>query len=547
MHKETPEQAEIKGAHIDLKEVISIQAYAGTGKTYILKELAKRLQRTHPTWSILYLAFNSDIVKEAREVFPRNVAVMTTHSLANRAVGFKYFKANKVAGGVRKTTIRSACREWVALVAAGDITYKDPVHKLWCDTTRDIEWGLSNTVWATLNKYLYSGEAHIEKDHICPIEMSNVTCVIKHATIIKMAEYLWERMQDLEDTFKITHDGYLKLYQLSTPQLHLKHQVIMFDEAQDANGATLSILDNAECCRIYVGDPHQQIYSWRGSINAFGHIAETTTQEYRLSQSFRFGRSIARYATGILYAWKQEDLPVKGSDGAGGVATLNTTQQQGVLDIKHTYLCRLNSSIFRRAVSYLDHCKFGFAGEKSKHKDLFNDILDVYYLHIQDYANIKSPFIRGYGSFEALQVYAIQSEDYEITGLCTIVKTYHSNIPSLLNRIWEQALPEKAAHITLTTGHRSKGREWPYVVICEDFADKFREKRSKPGEERSVEVSPCRYSYERTEEANLLYVAITRAQHTVYLPEVVADMIKDHVKYSEQVRGDKLPEADYDK
>jgi hypothetical protein len=528
MHKETEEQTLIKRCPIDSNEIISIQAYAGAGKTYILKQLARRLQREFPTWKILYLAFNRDIVTSARQEFPRNVNVMTTHSLANRAVGRKYFDANKISTNIRKTTIRKVCSDWCTEVMSGAIKYEEDVHKLWCRTNTVIEWNLSNTVWSTLNTFLYSGDPEIDVEHVPAIDYSGIQCVVKKSTLVCMAQHMWARMQDLEDSFKMTHDGYLKLYQLSGPELHKDYQVILFDEAQDANGATLSIVEQAKCCKIYVGDPHQQIYSWRGSINAFSKIEETKTQDYRLSQSFRFNTSIAQYATRVLYAWKEEEVPVQGQEGAGGVGILTPEQEKGVLNIKHTYLCRLNSSIFRKAVSCLDKYPFGFAGQKEKYKDLFQDILDVYFLSKGRITEIKSIFIKNFRSFESIQVYAAQSHDYEISGLCSVVKTYGDHLPTLLDRIWEQALPEERAHIILTTGHRSKGREWPYVVLCSDFMEKFREKGGTPG----TALAPCRYSYEKTEEANLLYVAITRAQHSVYLPELLKDMILTHYEYS---------------
>ncbi|APS68750.1 hypothetical protein AVI55_16905 (plasmid) [Piscirickettsia salmonis] len=43
-------------------------------------------------------------------------------------------------------------------------------------------------------------------------------------------------------TIGITHDGYLKLYQLSKPILN-QYDFIMLDEAQDANPAILDIFE----------------------------------------------------------------------------------------------------------------------------------------------------------------------------------------------------------------------------------------------------------------------------------------------------------------
>ena len=44
---------------------------------------------------------------------------------------------------------------------------------------------------------------------------------------------LWTEMKNLNNsTIGMTHDGYLKLYQLSSPRLH-QYDIILIDEAQD--------------------------------------------------------------------------------------------------------------------------------------------------------------------------------------------------------------------------------------------------------------------------------------------------------------------------
>ena len=55
-----------------------VEAKAGSGKTSTLVEVA----RANPDKRFLYLAFNKAIVNEAKDKFPKNVVVKTTHSLA---------------------------------------------------------------------------------------------------------------------------------------------------------------------------------------------------------------------------------------------------------------------------------------------------------------------------------------------------------------------------------------------------------------------------------------------------------------------------------
>ena len=47
---------------------------------------------------------------------------------------------------------------------------------------------------------------------------------------------------------------------------------------------------------IYVGDAHQQIYAWRGAVNA---MQQLPMPESRLTTSFRFGEEIADVANNL--------------------------------------------------------------------------------------------------------------------------------------------------------------------------------------------------------------------------------------------------------
>ena len=83
----------------------------------------------------------------------------------------------------------------------------------------------------------------------------------------------------------------------------------MFDEAQDADPIMLNVLNNQSAQVIYVGDRHQQIYAFRGAVNAMQSLE---IPETRLSQSFRFGQDIADLANTILFNVLDEEIPLRG-------------------------------------------------------------------------------------------------------------------------------------------------------------------------------------------------------------------------------------------
>ena len=76
----TKEQKHIINISKKLKsnEILSIEACAGSGKTFTLKQIA--LNNTSKKF--LYLAFNKAIVEESSSKFPNNVELKTLHSLA---------------------------------------------------------------------------------------------------------------------------------------------------------------------------------------------------------------------------------------------------------------------------------------------------------------------------------------------------------------------------------------------------------------------------------------------------------------------------------
>lgn len=67
--------------------------------------------------------------------------------------------------------------------------------------------------------------------------------------------------------------GYLKLFQLSGVNFadcaYRHWDVVLIDEAQDLSLAIIDLVKKAtSCAKIIVGDPNQQIYSFRGATNA---------------------------------------------------------------------------------------------------------------------------------------------------------------------------------------------------------------------------------------------------------------------------------------
>jgi UvrD-like helicase family protein len=113
------------------------------------------------------------------------------------------------------------------------------------------------------------------------------------------AEALWKNICKPNSTAPVTHDCYLKLFYLQGRELAPRDWTVMLDEAQDADPVILGLLERHRGARIIVGDKYQQLYQWRGAVNALSRM-HSDSAELSLTQTFRFGSGAAAWANQVL-------------------------------------------------------------------------------------------------------------------------------------------------------------------------------------------------------------------------------------------------------
>ena len=448
----TQEQQAIISCQADL---ITVNAFAGTGKTSTLEAFAL----AKPEKRMLYVAFNKAIQTEAERRVPGNVECRTTHSLAMRAVGKHY--RHKLVEKLRLPAIISA------LNLPPDYQVAEAIHK-------------------TLIRFLASDK------------QAAAEAVDPHANsawlLAEYTNHLWAMMCDKnDDRIGMLHDGYLKLYQLSRP--HLSYDYILFDEAQDANPATTDILVNQACAKVFVGDRHQQIYQFRGAINAMNRLKG---EQFYLTNSFRFGQRIADAGNRVLAA-KNEPRQIKGLRGPGHIGEVNRKERYAII-------CRTNATVFEEAVSVHKYKKIHFMGGIAGYR--FDRLEDGYHLQTGRLDLIKDNYIRSFGTFAELSRCVAETEDPELRNLQRTVSEYGRQIPALTRVIREKAVDSSTeADIIITTAHKAKGAEFTQVKLAEDFIDLA---------DYDNMVESGKYKRQELEaELNLLYVAVTRAVKTL--------------------------------
>ena len=431
---------------------IRVLAFAGTGKTTTLVGYARAR-----TAKMLYVAYNKAIQLEATRKFPTNVVCRTAHSLAYAVFGRPY--AHKL-GNMR----------------VGDVA----------ETLR-LSYPQAAMVLTTVNNYFNSADDRIGTAHL-PSDANRNNAMEIH-NVISGAELLWRDMRDLDKpSCPLPHDGYLKLYALSRPTLPT--EVVLFDEAQDANPVISSIVLGHPGPLCITGDSHQSIYQWRGAKDCLADLQGAET--YALTKSFRFGRGIAGVANHLLgYLGESRQI-----EGAGQYA-----ESRMEIDRSRPFavVARTNMSIIQAAIETLQHRlrSFYVGGVENVKLSLIND---GYLLYCGNKSRVQDRFIQKFSSLSALSEYATQAKDSEMGLLVKLVSTYTHAIPGLLDDIRKFAVDDQgAAQRIFTTAHRSKGLEFDQCLLCDDFADLLSEGRPIPLKDID------------TQEVNLHYVAATRA------------------------------------
>ena len=482
--KLTAEQEAILATQQDVK----INAVAGSGKTSTIVAYAKNCSSTK---NLLYLAFNKSVKIEATQKFAQenldNVQVETAHSLAYKNVvrknnyelqsnGYKSYEIAKILN------IRSGSKKHSDLVMANHVA---KYAALFCNSAAQ-KVGELNYLQTITN------------------EESQEFINAHHQQIYTLTRTFLAKMNSGE--IPITHDFYLKKYQLTKPTLY--YDYIFFDEGQDASPAMLDVFKRQQATKILVGDTHQQIYGWRNAVNS---LENTDFQELRLSTSFRFSPQIATLAHKILL-WKKHlgqdpDVKLFGR----GKHTANK--------VKAT-IARTNLGLLLRAIEFIKENKnikhIYFEGNLNSYTyaDDGASLYDVLNLQNGKKRLVRDPIIKQMSSIEDLEEYIKQTDDVQLGLMLEIVKEYGNEIPKILQDLKDKHVANEDKHkaqMIFSTVHRCKGMEYDSVQLVNDFVG---EERLKVLIEKE-DADPSRLN----EEVNLLYVAVTRTRNHLYIPE----------------------------
>lgn len=445
---------------------LKITAFAGAGKTSTLSLLAQSTNERG-----LYFAFNKAIVAEAVGKFPGNVHCATQHAYARRSFSGSYSPA-KLTSKVSPKRLSADLDLKTSEVFAGVKLSGDQQAFLMLSTVR---------------MYCQSADENIETHHVPEkgriLSLNDKQKKAVQNWIVGESRSLWERMKASRDPIPLGFSGYLKVWSLRQPKL--PYDFVLLDEAQDTNPVVLSVLANQKAKLVYVGDAHQQIYEWRGAVNAMEMMQ--TDQTCYLTQSFRFGPTIAERASKIL-------------EGLGETQVLrgNALHKSTIVEVgsSRIVLTRTNSMVIAEVLNTIER---GLSPHIVGGVDEIQQMIgDVFKLKKGEPAN--HPDFFGFTDWDEVVAFSQTDEGEELVRFVQLVERYGER------RLWyavKNTEPiEKEASICISTAHKAKGREWESVRIAEDFALKMDE---------SSTIDPA--------EARLFYVSITRAKDRLVCSE----------------------------
>lgn len=443
-------------------EDVKINAFAGSGKTSTLALLAGATEG-----SGLYVAFNRACVKDAAGRFGSNVQCRTVHGVAYRALQ-GHFRQDKMVGKLNPHVVLSHVN--VEPFSSGGMHLTDSQ--------------MASVALASLRRFAHSRHSDVRDIRVPRYGMlASMPAHLERevtAAVHRVVEDMWKTMCDRASSMPLGHDGYLKYWAMQRPTLDFDY--ILLDEAQDTNDVVLGLLEHQRCQVIYVGDRHQQIYEWRGAINALEKVR--TAKECALTQSFRFGPQIAELAN-IVLRRLGERHEIRGNRGVS--SDIGTAPRPDAI------IARSNGAVLQAVMTCLDGGSTPYV--EGGTQDLKRLIRGVYELRDHGFSTVPEFF--GFTSWTEVVEYSETEYGQELATFVRLVDTYGpGQLWHLLRRVSDQ--PE-GGDVTISTTHKAKGREWPAVRLEDDFVLAEEDKEGTP---RDLPA----------EEMRILYVAVTRAK-----------------------------------
>lgn len=443
-----------------------IIAYAGTGKTKTLEAISFALGKNNKKG--LYLAFNRAIADEAKTRFDNSITCKTFHSLAHANVpSYISKKVFNPKNFPKDLAVLYHIKESDCKYSTGYLAeLKHRSYKKYMEVTKR---GSSRRFTAArkmqyvndaVKNFCKSSDVMIQAKHFEKLdwlEQSQNELVIKE--LLPIAVRRWNDLIAQDNNLNITHDVYVKYWSLSDPIIK-GYDYLLLDEWQDSDALMNYVVSNQSMPCFYVGDVYQSIYGWRGATQSLQNLELPTA---RLTQSFRFGQSLANHANLIL-SCLGEDVPLLGNPNIHTeiVYDHDSSVQTDAI------LCRTNKGAFSELVHQIQN----YPERKCAM------LADVYEIkrwlesaeQLMRGTKTSHPDLSAFDRWEDVIEYTeLNKSDNEFGAMVRLINQFASNFSTLYSILEKINSNTDGVDCVITTIHKSKGLEWESVYISSDF------------------------------------------------------------------------------
>lgn len=473
--KPTDEQAAIVDRALTGDE-FAVEAYAGAGKSSTFRLVSEAF----PRQKIQYFAFNRAMADEAARRFPANVDCRTAHSLAYREEGHKI--RHKLEGRLNGGLIN---REYDCGIFLGQLAL------------------------GTVSTFTQSDADELTLRHVPKVMLDDAELRAQAANesfdkeaasdaALNLARRLWVRMVDSGDPLPSTHDAYLKLWALKGGSL--RGGLILLDEAQDANPVMLQVFMRSRGQKLLVGDRFQQIYSWRGAVNA---MEATGFDSMHLTQSFRFGENVAEQARRVILENLGERITLRGTPTVQSKVTPQVSSPDAII-------CRTNVQVFRQMMRHLEKGGRPFVQGGTRQTEILVKAVD----QLLRRGGSNHPELVGFADAQSFRNFTEIAPEHELSQIYNLIDQFGAR--TLIEALGSCQQSSQYSDLVVTTAHKAKGLEWEKVRLADDFV--------QSGEQGFTR-----------EAGRLLYVAATRGSRAINELEHALDPVakgRDYIKPS---------------
>lgn len=475
LFKPTDEQTALIDAIAHNTGNVSDLAYAGAGKTATVIAGLEAMPRSRQA---LVIYFNSLARKEAeaRTAHLPNVKIATNHTYAFAAVGSKYSKG-RVGGRISSKRIADMFSVGQTELSTGPLP-AEALAAIASSTIRDFTYGTSreitdhNVPWTSLRNFSPDDYEAIKSEAVL------------------LARLMWADKSDSKNgRLPLAHDDYLKIWALSKASWFFRRDLLIMDEAQDANELFASVfMKHVNAQLVAIGDPYQRLYAFRRTVDLLAKlIKDRNATKFHMSRTRRFGGEVVDVANVWLRMLKA-DLPLVGNPDLSSQVVDEMPEPDAIL-------CRTNAGCIGSAIRMIDADRtFSIGGGTEAIKELAEAALAL-----TQGQPTTHPDLIGFHSWP--EVVKFSNDDPNGEDLKVIVKLVTDHGAGELLKIAELAKPQGEAQTHISTIHKVKGAEWNNVQIGDDFTgpDTWPEGQTAPTEDQMM----------------IAYVGVTRAKQAL--------------------------------